>query len=82
MRLVDSCKEFTDILKKDFNVSITGFGVGINGETQNQLNMTNATFSKYKEHLTNRGLIHSPQHGYVELILPRFAEISHFYAQI
>ena len=47
-----------------------------------KLNMTNATFSKYKERLTNRGLIHSPQHGYVELILPRFAEISHFYAQM
>lgn len=47
-----------------------------------KLNMTNATFSKYKERLTNRGLIRSPQHGYVEIILPRFAEISNFYAQM
>ena len=47
-----------------------------------KLNMSNATFSKYKERLTNRGLIQSPQHGYVELILPRFAEISHFYSQM
>ena len=36
MRLVDSCKEFTDILKKGFNVSVAGFGVGINGENQNR----------------------------------------------
>ena len=47
-----------------------------------KLNMSNATFSKYKERLTNKGLIQSPQHGYVELILPRFAEISHFYSQM
>jgi len=51
-------------------------------EICSKLNMTNATFSKYKERLTNRGLIHSPQHGYVELILPRFAEICNFYAQM
>jgi hypothetical protein len=46
-----------------------------------KLNMTNATFSKYRERLLNRGIIKSPQHGYVEIILPRFTEIIKFYAE-
>ena len=42
--------------------------------------MTNATFSKYRERLINRGIIYAPQHGYIELILPRFAEMAVYYA--
>lgn len=36
MRLVDSCKNFSDILKKGFNLSIAGFGIGLNGENQSR----------------------------------------------
>ena len=50
-------------------------------EVCQKLNMTSSTFSKYRERLINRGLIQTPQHGYVELILPRFAEIASFYAE-
>ena len=32
MRLVDACKKYSDIIKKGFNISIAGFGVGVNGE--------------------------------------------------
>lgn len=46
-----------------------------------KLNMTSSTFSKYRERLISRGLIQSGQHGYVELILPRFAEVASFYAE-
>ena len=46
-----------------------------------KLNMTSSTFSKYRERLINRALIQSSQHGYVELILPRFAEVASFYAE-
>ncbi|MBO4857635.1 MAG: AAA family ATPase [Treponema sp.] len=47
-----------------------------------KVNMTSSTFSKYRERLINRGLIASTQHGYVELILPRFAEIARAYAEL
>ena len=49
------------------------------GDVCKKLNMTSATFSKYRERLLNRGIIHSPQHGYVEIILPRFNEIINYY---
>ena len=49
------------------------------GEVCKKLNMTSATFSKYRERLLNRGIIHSPQHGYVEIILPRFSEVIKYY---
>ena len=51
IRLVDSCKEFTDILKKGFNVSIAGFGVGINGETQsrNSVSIINEILEKIQK---------------------------------
>ena len=45
-----------------------------------KLNMTSSTFSKYRERLLNRGIIHSPQHGYVEIILPRFTEVIKYYS--
>ena len=44
-----------------------------------KLSMTSSTFSKYRERLLNRGLIMAKEHGYVELILPRFAEIASYY---
>jgi Cdc6-like AAA superfamily ATPase len=44
-----------------------------------KLNMTSASFSKYRERLINSGIIQSTRHGYVELILPRFTEIAGFY---
>lgn len=37
------------------------------------------SFSKYRERLINRGLIVSSGHGYVELALPRFAEVAQIY---
>ena len=49
------------------------------GDVCKKLNMTSATFSKYRERLLNRGIIHSPQHGYVEIILPRFNEVIKYY---
>ena len=36
MRLLDSCKNFSDIFKKGFSFSVAGFGVGLNGETQSR----------------------------------------------
>lgn len=49
-------------------------------EVCKKLNMTSSTFSKYRERLLNRGIIHSPQHGYVEIILPRFTEVINYYS--
>ncbi len=46
-----------------------------------KLGMTSSTFSKYRERLLNRGIIQAPQHGYVEIILPRFAELAKYYAE-
>ena len=40
MRLVDECKNFTDIIKKGFNVSVAGFGLGLNGENQPRDNVS------------------------------------------
>lgn len=45
-----------------------------------KLNMKSATFSKYRERLINRGIIQSYQHGYVEIVLPRFAEVTKYYS--
>ena len=50
------------------------------GDVCKKLNMTSATFSKYRERLLNRGIIRSPQHGYVEIILPRFNEVIKYYS--
>ena len=46
-----------------------------------KLNMNNSSFSKYRERLINRGIAQSTQHGFLELILPRFAEIVRFYEE-
>ena len=50
------------------------------GDVCKRAGMTSATFSKYRERLLNRGLILAKEHGYVELILPRFAEVAGYYA--
>ena len=39
-RLVDACKNFSDVLKNGFNVSIAGFGIGINGDKAPQDNVS------------------------------------------
>ncbi|SHN51031.1 Cdc6-related protein, AAA superfamily ATPase [Butyrivibrio hungatei DSM 14810] len=44
-----------------------------------KLNMTSSVFSKYRERLMKRGIITSPQHGYVSLALPRFESIAKNY---
>ena len=46
-----------------------------------KLNMTSSTFSKYRQRLLDRGIIQAPQHGYVEIILPRFAELTKYYVE-
>lgn len=43
------------------------------------IDMTSATFSKYRERLVNKGLITTQQHGYIELALPRFRTICEYY---
>lgn len=48
-------------------------------EVCKKINMTSSTFSKYRERLLNRGIIRAPQHGYVEIILPRFVEVIQYY---
>lgn len=44
-----------------------------------QLKMSSSTFSKYRDRLIKKGLLVSSSHGYVELALPRFGEISKTY---
>ena len=44
-----------------------------------KIGMPSTSFSKYRERLTKRGLISSSQHGYVELTLPRFANVIEVY---
>ena len=46
-----------------------------------KLKMTSQTFSKYRERLIKRGLIQTNQHGYIELTLPRFAQIIRYYSE-
>ena len=51
------------------------------GEVCKKLNMTSSTFSKYRQRLLDRGIIQAPQHGYVEIVLPRFAELTKYYVE-
>ena len=39
------------------------------------LSMTNSTFSKYRENLIQKGILKSPEYGYVSLALPRLHEV-------
>ncbi len=41
----------------------------------NKTAMTSATFSKYRERLSKRGLIDISEHGYISFALPRFADV-------
>lgn len=50
-------------------------------EVCKKLNMTSSTFSKYRQRLLEKGIIQAPQHGYVEIVLPRFAEVSRYYVE-
>lgn len=50
-------------------------------EVCKKLNMTSSTFSKYRQRLLENGIIQAPQHGYVEIVLPRFAEVSKYYVE-
>ena len=40
MRLLDSCKKFPDFFKQGFNISVAGFGIGINGTDSPQDNVS------------------------------------------
>ena len=75
-------KIWEGLSEQDRNVilAITDSKTKVN-EICQKVNMTSSTFSKYRERLINRGLIASTQHGYVELILPRIAEIAKAYAE-
>ena len=45
------------------------------GDICDRLNMSNGTFSKYKEALTDKGLLISSKYGYIQIVLPRFLEV-------
>lgn len=49
------------------------------GDLRQMLNMTSATFSKYRERLIRKGILFPTRHGYVELALPRFSQIAEMY---
>lgn len=49
------------------------------GDLCRKLSMTSSVFSKYRERLLNKGIILSPQYGYVSLALPRFSTVIHSY---
>ena len=41
--------------------------------------MQSSSFSKYRERLSKRGILDTSQHGWVSLLLPRFAEVARMY---
>nr|WP_292164158.1 hypothetical protein [Butyrivibrio sp.] len=41
--------------------------------------MTSSIFSRYRDRLIKRGIITSPGHGYVSLLLPRFEIVANTY---
>lgn len=43
------------------------------------IDMTSASFSRYRERLINKGIIYTPQRGYVEFVLPRFSQVIQMY---
>ncbi len=73
-------KIWEGLSEQDKNVilAITDSKTAVN-EICKKLNMTSSTFSKYRQRLLDRGIIRAPQHGYVEIILPRFAELTKYY---
>lgn len=44
-----------------------------------KLEMTSATFSRYRDRLIKKGILTAVRHGYVALTLPRFSEIAAMY---
>ena len=52
MRLVDSCKRFPDFFKQGFNISVAGFGVGVNGNNspQDSVSIIEEILSSLKRH--------------------------------
>lgn len=71
---------FQALSEQDKNViiAITDSKTSVS-EICKKLNMTSQTFSKYRQRLLERGIIQAPQHGYVEIVLPRFAEFAKYY---
>lgn len=71
---------FQALSERDKNViiAITDSKTSVS-EICKKLNMTSQTFSKYRQRLLERGIIQAPQHGYVEIVLPRFAEFAKYY---
>lgn len=71
---------FQALSERDKNViiAITDSKTSVS-EICKKLNMTSQTFSKYRQRLLDRGIIQAPQHGYVEIVLPRFAEFAKYY---
>lgn len=65
---------------KNVIIAITDSKTPVN-EICKKLNMTSSTFSKYRQRLLDRGIIQAPQHGYVEIILPRFAVFAKYYIE-
>ena len=52
MRLVDSCKKFPDLLKQGFNISVAGFGIGVNGNEapKDSISIIDDILSSLKKH--------------------------------
>ncbi|MBE5847443.1 MAG: ATP-binding protein [Lachnospiraceae bacterium] len=52
LRLVDSCKTFPDLFKQGFNISVAGFGVGVNanGTPQDSVSIIDHILSSLKKH--------------------------------
>ena len=45
------------------------------GDVMKKLSMTSSVFSKYRDRLIKKGILISPQYGYLEIALPRFHKI-------
>ena len=51
------------------------------GEICKRLSMSSSTFSKYRDNLIQKGILTSPEYGYVSLSLPRFYEVVRNYGE-
>ena len=71
-------KMYSELSVKDKEVlnAMSSFGTNAmrNIEIRSALNMKPQLFSIYRDRLLKRGLIYSPQYGYLAFVLPRFAE--------
>ena len=52
MRLVDSCKKIPDFFKQGFNISVAGFGIGVNGSDlhHDSVSIIDSILSSLKKH--------------------------------